>query len=133
MLENWDYISHAVASAVRRFDSISKAKHYQDAKSKTRLDEVPILGLAKALKTNTIKITWRNGVAVHCLKSIKSRSQLNEESARLLEGKLKLVGTINEIVDLPSSIQLPLSSNQKNMVSEEENALIIEINVILGD
>ena len=56
MLENWDYISPAFASAVRRFDKISKAKHYQDAKSKTLLDEVPTLRLAKALKTNTIKI-----------------------------------------------------------------------------
>ena len=97
------------------------------------MDEEPIVGLAKAYKTNTIKIKWWNGVAVHCLKSIKSRSQLNEESARMLEGKLKLGGRINEIIDLPSSIQLLLSSNEKNMINEEENALIIEINVILGD
>ena len=97
------------------------------------MDEEPIVGLAKAYKTNTIKIKWWNGVAVHCLKSIKSRSQLDEESTRTLEGKLKLVGTINEIVDLPSSIQLLLSSNQKQMVREEENALIIEINGLLDD
>ena len=97
------------------------------------MDEEPSVGLAKAYKTNTIKIKWWNGVAIHCLKSIKARSQLNEESARMLEGKLKLGGTINEIIDLPSSIPLLLSSNQKNMISEEEHALIIEINVILPD
>ena len=96
------------------------------------MDEEPSVGLAKAYKANTTTIKWWNGVAVHCLKSIKSR-QLNEESARMLEGKLKLGGTINEIIDLPSSIQLLLSSNQKNMINEEENALIIEINDILGD
>ena len=56
------------------------------------MDEEPSVVLAKAYKTNTIKIKWWNGVAVHCLKSIKSRSQLDEESARMLEGKLKLGG-----------------------------------------
>ena len=114
MLENWDYISPAVASAVRRFDQISKAKHYKDAKSKTLLDEVPILGLAKALKTDTIKIKLENGVAVRCLKPIKSRSQFKEEAKRYFEGKLKLGEIINEIIDLASSMHLPLPSKTLN-------------------
>ena len=50
-----------------------------------------------------------------------------------LEGELKLGGTINEIIDLAGSMNLPLPSNDKHMINEEEKKLILEINEILGD